>query len=123
MKERAPIYEVLSAIVFAIHDGQMGSFGEKFSDKIRLVSDGNSLYFRQMDLPDIMKSYSYKTNRKTAGLSSQAIAKLLVENGFSQEHFEGGQPRKGLRYKEYGKVRLMSIPIEKIQAFEQGTDE
>ena len=47
---------------------------------------------------------------------------LPEEHGFCSAVTEGEQKRYGKRYKDYGKLRLMSIPMQKMIEFENDHD-
>lgn len=70
----------------------------------------------------MVKGYARKNNLPDLLLSSSEIGKLLEVHGFCATVMEGGQKRRGKRFKEYGKDRLMSIPMEKVIEFEKSHD-
>ena len=93
--------------------------GAPFSDDIRLIRGEDAFYLRQMDLPGILKDYAKKNNISALPLSSTELGRLLVVHDFCETVMEGNQKRRGKRYSEYGKDRLMSISMQKIAEFEK----
>ena len=119
MRSQAPIDILLSAIVQEINSGSVAQWGSPFSEDIRLIRGEDAFYLRQMDLPGILKDYAKKNNIHTLPLSSTELGRLLEVHGYCETVMEGGQKRRGKRFKEYGKDRLMCIPMEKIAEFEK----
>lgn len=119
MKYRAPVNVLMCAISYEFKSGNVGKWGEEFSDQRLFITDDENLYFRQMDLPGIMEKFCRKTGRQYVPMSSRELGGLLETQGYCQGYQEGSVSRKGKRYAPYAKTRLMSIPLVKIEEFEQ----
>ena len=122
MKSQAPIDILLSAIVQEMNNGAVAQWGTPFSEDIRLIRGEDAIFFRQMDLPGIVTRYARKNNLPVLPLSSTELGRLLEVHGYCSAVTEGGQKRRGKRYKDYGKERLMCMTIEKITEFEKSHD-
>lgn len=122
MKSQAPIDILLSAIVQEMNNGAVAQWGTPFSEDIRLIRGEDAIFFRQMDLPGIVTRYARKNNLPALPLSSTELGRLLEVHGYCSAVTEGGQKRRGKRYKDYGKERLMCMTIEKITEFEKSHD-
>ena len=122
MRLQAPIDILLSAIVQEINSGSVAQWGAPFTKEINFIRGEGAIYFRQMDLPKIVTDYTQKNNFPNPSLSSTQYAQILEEHGFCSAVTEGEQKRYGKRYKDYGKLRLMSIPMQKMIEFENDHD-
>ena len=118
-----PIDQLLAALIFAINTSPVGKEGDKVSDSMRFIIIDGTLYLRQMDLPDIMKAYSLKTNTPIVSSSSQFLGELLASNEYCEVYYEteGEKQKRRLskkRGKAFGNQRLMAIDYNKLKAFE-----
>ena len=66
-----------------------------------------------------MEKFCRKTGRQYVPMSSRELGGLLETQGYCQGYQEGSVSRKGKRYAPYDKTRLMSVPLVKIEEFEQ----
>lgn len=119
MRRQAPVDILISAILAEMNDCQPAKWGTPFSEEVKIVIGEDCIFFRQMDLPGMVYRYAKINHIPVLPLSSTELGKLLEVHGFCTVVFEGGQKRRGKRYKEYGKNRLMSIPIDKLNEFEK----
>ena len=122
MRLQAPVDIVVSAIVNEINQGAIAQWGAPFTKDIHIIRGEDAIFFLQIDLPDLVKKYAEKNNFHNPSLSSIRLAQTLEEHGFCSAVTEGEQKRYGKRYKDYGKLRLMSIPMQKIIEFENDHD-
>ena len=122
MRLQAPVDIVVSAIVNEINQGAIAQWGAPFTKDIHIIRGEDAIFFLQIDLPDLVKKYAEKNNFHNPSLSSIRLAQTLEEHGFCSAVTEGEQKRYGKRYKDYGKLRLMSIPMQKIIEFENYHD-
>ncbi|MBQ4396801.1 MAG: hypothetical protein II828_04685 [Clostridia bacterium] len=122
MRRQAPIDIVLCAILADINAGHLAQWGSPFTEEVKIIRGEDAFFFRQMDLPGIVALYCRTNNLPSLSLSSTELGRLLTDHGYCATVLEGGQKRRGKRYKEYGKERLMSIPIEKMNEFEKNVD-
>ena len=122
MRLQAPIDILLSAIVQEINSGSVAQWGAPFTKEINFIRGEGAIYFRQMDLPKIVTDYTQKNYFPNPSFSSTQYAQILEEHGFCSAVTEGEQKRYGKRYKDYGKLRLMSIPMQKMIEFENDHD-
>lgn len=122
MCQRSPINELLEAIIYELNNGKIGEWGTPFSDMVKLILTDKSVFFRQIDLPDILGRYLAKIGSSAVNINKNTLADLLESHDYCQTYYEGTVKRKGRRYKEYGKTRLMDIPLEKIREFENTHD-
>ena len=122
MRLQAPVDIVVSAIVNEINQGAIAQWGAPFTKDIHIIRGEDAIFFLQIDLPDLIKKYAEKNNFHNPSLSSIRLAQTLEEHGFCSAVTEGEQKRYGKRYKDYGKLRLMSIPIQKIIEFANDHD-
>jgi hypothetical protein len=121
MRQTAPINGIIQSIIYYWDAGKYGSWGNQITEQTPLIlgKNGDTIFFRQKDLPEIQKQYAHKVNIPYYSMSSSQMGNLLASNGYCEKYKEGKQERLGKKYSEYGNERLMSIPIHKIVEFQQ----